>query len=139
MKSHEIRALALSMPQAIESSHMGHPDFRVRHSDVKTRIFASLFVPFDDHEKREWAMVKLTPKQQQEFCKAAPKLFQPVRGGWGKQGAMQIRLEASSRPARARTPAGMKSIRNAVIAAWRNAAPKRLVEDVPAKRSRSRR
>ncbi len=33
----EVRALALAMPDAIESSHHGHPDFR-----VGKRIFATL-------------------------------------------------------------------------------------------------
>jgi len=32
-----VRALALALPDAVESAHMGHPDFRVRG-----RIFASL-------------------------------------------------------------------------------------------------
>jgi hypothetical protein len=34
------RRLALSLPEAAEGAHMGHPDFRVRN-----KIFASLGVP----------------------------------------------------------------------------------------------
>lgn len=34
----EARAIYLSFPDAVESSHMGHPDFR-----IKNKIFASLW------------------------------------------------------------------------------------------------
>ena len=34
----EFRRIALSMPEASEGAHMGHPDFR-----VKGKIFATLF------------------------------------------------------------------------------------------------
>jgi hypothetical protein len=36
----DFRRIALSMPEAIESSHMGHPDFR-----VAGKIFATLGAP----------------------------------------------------------------------------------------------
>jgi len=36
------RKLTLSLPNAIESAHMGHPDFRVLCADGKPRIFATL-------------------------------------------------------------------------------------------------
>ena len=49
--------LALSLPDAVESAHMGHPDFR-----VGGKIFASLGYP-DAH----WGRVKLTPEQQADF------------------------------------------------------------------------
>jgi hypothetical protein len=137
MTSDEFRTLALSMPEAIEASHMGHPDFRVRHSDTKTRIFASLFVPFDDEDGREWAMVKLTSEQQRECCKSNPTIFRPVAGGWGEQGATQIRLDAAGESSKGGRSSN-QAIRSAVIAAWRNAAPKRLIEDVPPTRNRKR-
>jgi hypothetical protein len=43
MTAAEFRRIALSMPQASESAHMDHPDFRVdgkfsRHSAILTRI-----------------------------------------------------------------------------------------------------
>lgn len=40
MTAEEFRQLALSLPEATEQSHMGHPDFRVRG-----RIFATLGYP----------------------------------------------------------------------------------------------
>src|SRR5206468_9304921 len=51
------RRLALRMPEASESAHMGHPDFRVRG-----KIFATLSYPDES-----WGMVKLTPEQQEAF------------------------------------------------------------------------
>lgn len=49
------RRLALSMPESSEVGHMGHPDFR-----VGGKIFATLGYP-----DRGWAVVKLTPEQQE--------------------------------------------------------------------------
>jgi hypothetical protein len=47
----EFRRLALSLPEAEEREHMGHPDFR-----VGGKIFATLGYP-----GKSWAMVRLTP------------------------------------------------------------------------------
>ena len=102
------RRLALSFPETSESAHMGHPDFR-----VGGKIFATL-----SHPDEDWAMVKLTPEQQEELVRTEPAVFAPVKGGWGRQGATQVRLKAATETA----------IAPAVAAAWRNRAPKRLVE-----------
>jgi len=107
MTSREFRKMALALAEATESSHMGHPDFRVRG-----KIFATLGWPNDD-----WAMVKLTPLQQADFVESAPTVFMPVKGGWGRRGATNVRLEAAS--ARRMAPA--------LATAWRNVAPKRLL------------
>jgi hypothetical protein len=103
------RRLALSMPEACEVGHMGHPDFRVRG-----KIFATLCYPDAD-----WGMVKLTPEQQEAFVAAEPAVFVPVKGGWGRRGATNVRL----RQAKAR------SLRVALAAAWRNVAPRDLVDE----------
>jgi hypothetical protein len=42
MTPDEFRRLALALPEAVESEHMGHPDFRVRK-----KIFATLCRPTD--------------------------------------------------------------------------------------------
>lgn len=76
----EFRALALSLPGAVEGGHMGHADFRVGKT-----VFASLGYP-----DARWAMVKLTPAQQAEVGAAAA--FEPVKGGWGKRGATLVNL-----------------------------------------------
>jgi len=105
MTADEFRELALSMPEAIESSHMNHPDFRVR---------GKIFATFGPDEA--WGMVKLTPEQQAIFVRSEPKVFQPVNGGWGRKGATTVQLEEATEP----------SVRQAMIAAWRNTAPKKL-------------
>lgn len=105
------RKLALSLPEAVESAHMGHPDFRVAE-----KIFATLGYP-----DAGWGMVKLTPEQRDGFVDADPDSFAPVAGGWGKRGATNVRLKA--------VPA--KLLRAALAAAWENTAPKRLAARLP--------
>ena len=82
MTSDEFRKMALEIPTAVERSHMHHPDFR-----VAGKIFASLGVP-----DKNWSMVKLTPEQQREFIRTAPKVFKPCSGAWGQQGATNVYL-----------------------------------------------
>jgi hypothetical protein len=110
MTADEFRSLALSLPEATEGAHMGHPDFRVRG-----KIFATLGVPDD-----AWGMVKLTPDQQALFGRTEPKVFQPVPGGWGRRGATRVNLPAATEEA----------VRQAMIVAWRNTAPKRLASQL---------
>lgn len=105
----DFRRLALGLPEVVESAHMGHPDFRVRG-----KIFATLGSPDAD-----WGMLKLTPEQQDAFVESAPKIFAPVKGGWGRQGATNVRLEAAS----------ARTLRPALLAAWRNTAPKSLTRE----------
>lgn len=100
------RRLALGLPEAAEHAHMGHPDFRVRG-----KIFATLGYPDGD-----WAMVKLTPEQQEAFVLSAPTVFKPVKGGWGLRGATNVRLKAAS----------ARTLGPALETAWRNVAPKSL-------------
>jgi hypothetical protein len=101
------RRIALTLPEAQESAHMDHPDFRVRG-----KIFATLGYP-----DSEWGMVKLTPDQQASFVRAEPAVFVPVKGNWGRRGSTSVRLEAASEVA----------LRHALALAWRNVAPKRLL------------
>lgn len=101
------------MPQAVESSHMGHPDFR-----VKNKIFATLFTRDDV----EWGMVKLTPAQQKQFVKSDPEMFAPIPGGWGRGGATQVCIKAAKKEA----------LRRALFTAWLNTAPKSLIEELDA-------
>lgn len=110
----EFRRIALAMPAAVESAHMGHPDFR-----VAGKIFATLF-PRDD---RTWGMVKLKPEQQRLLVSAQSDLLSAVPGGWGRGGATQVRLGGRANADQKR------AVRAAMIAAWRNVAPKKLVED----------
>ncbi len=104
--------MALSLPEATESSHMRHPDFRVRG-----KIFATLGYP-----KKGWGMVKLTPEQQERFIQNEPDVFVPAAGAWGVRGATTVSLEKASED----------TVFTALIAAWRNVAPKRLAADFEA-------
>jgi hypothetical protein len=79
---------------------MRHPDFR-----VGGKIFATLGYP-----GKRWAMVKLTPDQQELLVRGEPEIFAPIKGAWGRRGATNVRL--------------------ALIAAWRNTAPKRLAREL---------
>jgi hypothetical protein len=109
MTADDFRSLALSFPEAVEAAHMNHPDFRVRG-----KIFATL------GPNEEWGMVKLTPEQQAVFVRTESAVFQPVKGAWGRRGCTTVRLEPATEPA----------VRQALEAAWRNTAPKRLAEQL---------
>ena len=89
MTADEFRALALSLPDAVESAHMDHPDFR-----VGGRIFATLSYP-----SGEWGCVSLTPEEQGRVSKVEPDVFVPVKGAWGRAGATQVNLRAALRAA----------------------------------------
>jgi hypothetical protein len=84
MTTEGFRQLALGLPGATESSHMGHPDFR-----VNGKIFATLHYPDEN-----WGMVKLPPEQQALFVRQLPGAFVPVKGAWGRQGSTNVRLDA---------------------------------------------
>jgi hypothetical protein len=107
MTANEFRELALSLPGAEEKSHMDHPDFR-----VGGKIFATL------GPEEEFGMAKLTPEQQATFVDSEPEAFEPIKGGWGLKGATKVNLEAAREP----------TVLQALTLAWRNTAPKALLE-----------
>jgi hypothetical protein len=78
----DFRRIALSMPDAEESSHMGSPDFR-----VGGHIFCTLA-----SESQGFGNLMLTPESQAGFLADAPEIFLPIQGGWGRMGATHIRL-----------------------------------------------
>jgi hypothetical protein len=78
------RRLALALPSAVESSHMGAPDFR-----INDRIFATLA-----YRTKGLGTLKITPQQQAEFLADAPEHFTPAPGGWGRMGMTLVRLDA---------------------------------------------
>src|SRR5947199_10128420 len=98
MTADEFRRIALSFPDSEEWAHMKHPDFR-----VNGRIFATLSYPGD-----EWGMVKLSPEQQQNYLDAAPGVFEPASGAWGRGGATMVRLK----------PAQKTMVKRALETAW---------------------
>jgi hypothetical protein len=76
------RRLALQLPQAVESSHMNHPDFRLNN-----QIFATLSA-----QEKGCGVLKLTIEQQSAFIADQPHIFSPVQGGWGRMGMTYIHL-----------------------------------------------
>lgn len=108
MTADDFRALALALPEVTEAEHMHHPDFRVRG-----KIFATLG-PNEDR-----GMVKLTPAQQADVMHAEPGVFGPASGAWGARGATIVQLRRARKA----------SVRHALDLAWRNTAPRRLVEE----------
>ena len=77
------RRLALLLPEAVESSHMDHPDFRLNN-----RIFATL-----SGQEKGCGVLKLTLDQQAAFIADQPHIFSPVQGGWGRMGMTYIHLD----------------------------------------------
>ena len=106
MTADEFRRLALSLPEAVEGSHMGHADFR-----VGGKIFATLGYPSD-----KFGVVMLSPDDQQFIVRDHPTVFAPVSGTWGQAGATTVTLRK----------AGKRAVGMAIEAAWRRRAPKRL-------------
>ena len=79
----DFRRIALGMDGAIESAHMGHPDFR-----VNGRIFVTL------HHDMQTGMVAVTPDQQAALVREHPAAFSPEAGAWGRAGATRVRIDA---------------------------------------------
>jgi hypothetical protein len=105
MTAADFRKIALSMPEAIESEHMAHPDFRVGN-----KIFASLGYPDEEH-----GMVILPAEEQARLLKSQPKAFFPAKGAWGKRGSTCVRLEMVDK----------RTLQAALEIAWRRLAPKK--------------
>jgi len=103
LSAKDFRRIALGMKDAVESAHMGHPDFR-----VNGRIFATL------HSDLQAGMVKLTPDQQQKFVEENPAVFVPENGAWGRQGCTSVRLDSVDED----------KLGEALTLAWQNIADK---------------
>ena len=109
MTAATFRRLALDLPEAVESAHMGHPDFR-----VGGKIFATLDAP-----TKGWAMVRLALADQARLLATAPGVFVPAAGAWGRAGATLVKLRKADRAV----------VRRALDAAWRDRAPAALVAE----------
>lgn len=107
MTAAQFSKLAVSLPETKASEHMGHPDFR-----VAGKIFATLGWP-----DAGCGMVKLTPAQQAAYAEAHPEVFSAIDNGWGRRGATTVHLKAAT----------VKSLMPAMIDAWKNHAPKKIL------------
>lgn len=103
MTADEFRRLALALPDAVEGSHMGHPDFRARG-----RIFATL------DAGGETGMATLSPEQQAARVAADPAAWSPASGAWGRQGCTLVRL----------ADADAGEVERALMDAWERQAAK---------------
>jgi hypothetical protein len=106
----DFRRLALALPEAVESTHMNHPDFRVRG-----KIFATLGYP-----ETGWGMVKLGAAQQKRLVEREPRVFVPAAGAWGRAGATTVLLKAADKA----------TVGKALAAAWCGTAPKSLARQL---------
>jgi hypothetical protein len=118
MTADDFRRIALSMPGAQESSHMGQPDFR-----VGGHIFATLA-----SAAQGYGNLMLTPELQQQFVAEAPRLFLPIAGGWGRNGSSHIRL----------AEANEDELRGALIATYKVRVSKNAATGKPAKKRTAR-
>ena len=105
----EFRRLALRLPEAAEGAHMGHADFR-----VGKRIFATLGYP-----NERFAVVMLSPQDQDYLMRDHPGTFSPAAGKWGASGSTTVTLAQAS----------VSTVAAALEAAWRRRAPKRLIAE----------
>jgi hypothetical protein len=112
----QFRRLALSFPEVLEGSHMGHADFR-----VGKRIFATLGYPDD-----RFAVVMLSPADQDLVVRDHPQSFAPVKGAWGASGSTTVILGK----------ARVRATTAALEAAWRRRAPKKAVAEFEQRRAR---
>ena len=86
MTAEDFRELVLAFEGTVESSHMGHPDFR-----ANGRIFATL------HTGETLGMVKLLPDEQRALLRSHPAMFVPSAGAWGRSGCTNVKLAAGRR------------------------------------------
>jgi hypothetical protein len=99
MMTDDFRRIALSFPGAEELNGLGYPIFRLGPKS------------FDTIED-SMGVIRLTRNQQATFVAAAPEIFAPVSGGWGRFGSTVVRLEV----------ADAAMVRDALATAWRNVA-----------------
>ena len=102
MTPNQFREIALSMPEAVEGTHMRHRDFL-----VEKKVFATLGYP-----DQESGMVKLTPAQQRTVIEEKPGVSFLAKGAWGKRGSAIVNLKALDKQSAAR----------AIQMAWKNIA-----------------
>ena len=107
MKAADFRRLALALPEAVEGSHLGNPDFRLGGKNYATLSL----------KRQAYGVLLLAPEEQAGMVEDEPQIFSPVPGGWGKKGSTRVSLAKV-------TPDILAA---ALRTAWRRKAPKRLL------------
>jgi hypothetical protein len=100
-KAADLRTFALALEGTIEAPHFDRAAFKVR------RIYVTLAAD------GRTANFRFTPDEQEFKCLLAPRAFQPVAGGWGRQGWTTATL----------SELGAEELRQALEQAWRHALP----------------
>jgi hypothetical protein len=98
------RRIVLGLEGAVESSHMGHPDFR-----ANGRIFSTL-----QHDPT-WGALMLTPDQQKRLLSDYPESFKPAAGAWGLSGSTLVHLPSIDE----------EVLGEVLTLAWQNSAKKK--------------
>jgi len=98
----QFRRIALALDGVTEAPHFDRAAFKV------ARIFATLAA-----DGRSFNL-KLEPDEQEFKCMAAPDVFTPVPGGWGRQGWTTVSLAKIAVP----------ELKQSLEMAWRHALPK---------------
>ena len=106
MNQSDIRAIALSLPEAEEHPHFDKTSFRVRG-----KIFSTLTAD------GEQVMVKLPLEIKAAVEQAHPEAFVPLPGAWGRSGATLLVIAAMKDD----------TLADLVRLAWRQVAPKTLL------------
>lgn len=112
MTEDEFAAKALALPEAVESSHQGARDWRVRK-----KVFATC------DSAQGLAGLKLTPEQQALLIDASPAFF-PANGAWGARGWTKATLKT----------APDADLTAALRMSWTNTAPKTLTRQMTSTR-----
>jgi hypothetical protein len=105
---HDIRRLALALPEAREQDHHGQPSFRVRG-----RIFCTL------RPDGSRLMVKLGVEDQHNFVLGHPGVVDAVPGYWGGKGSTFVDLATAED----------QLVETLLHLAWSNVAPRSLGRD----------
>lgn len=122
-------AMALSMPDAVQGTHMGHADFRVGSAlggrrGAPGRIFASLPPPKDGQVR---GMLRLPREAQAALIAAHPDVWTAAAGSWGEQGCTYVELRHAS----------VRSVKSAMAQAWRHALPEKVLAELEGEGTRT--
>jgi hypothetical protein len=112
MTQDDVRALALSLPEAVEEPHFDRPSFRLRG-----KIFATL------PPGREMVVLRLPDFVKESLSQSDPDAYVALPGGRDRGGWTQLaigRMDA-------------EKLADLVRLAWRGVAPKRLVAQAQGK------
>jgi hypothetical protein len=100
-KAGDLRRIAFLLEGTSEAPHFDRAAFKVKRTYVTLAADGRT------------ANFKFTPDEQEFKCMLAPRAFQPVAGGWGKQGWTTATLSELS----------IEELRQALEQAWRHALP----------------